>query len=246
VLKLKNVTFDADYFHIHFDNSYSSVPDTALGGEPIYYLQPSSITQGLEGESNVYLSHGFSVYLNASYNRASYEGTQAVSCTSSASGCTSSTPQYVFTAPGGLYVQQTPTDVEAEGLTYQHKTWDLGFFNKRVGMQYIDNGAGYHNQATVPPFSLANLFLNYTIRSGGLFDQTKLRLSFNNLFNSSSLTGNTPQGTAQTVSLAANNTSYVNPFVTNGPTPVNGGDQLTVLPGRSVSLSIIFGYGPKR
>ena len=40
VLKLKHVTFDADYFHIHFDSGYSSFtpPDT---GEPVYYLQPT-------------------------------------------------------------------------------------------------------------------------------------------------------------------------------------------------------------
>jgi len=74
------------------------------------------------------------------------------------------------------------------GVTYQHKAFDLGFFDKRIGTFYIDNGA-YHNQATIAPFNLANMFFNYTIRSGGRFDQTKLRLSFNNLFNSSAITG---------------------------------------------------------
>ena len=87
-------------------------------------------------------------------------------------------------------MQQTPSDVETEGVTYQHKAFDLGFFDKRIGTFYIDNGA-YHNQATIAPFNLANMFFNYTIRSGGRFDQTKLRLSFNNLFNSSAITGDT-------------------------------------------------------
>jgi iron complex outermembrane receptor protein len=245
VVKLKNVTFDVDYFHIHFDNTYSSYTPASTG-EPVYYLTPSTITEGLEGEGNIYLSHGLSVYLNASYDNSYYQGTLAESCTGTAStGCTSTTPQLTFTAPGGLNVAQTPSDLETEAITYQHKTWDMGFFNKRVGTQYIDNGA-YHNQATIPPFSLSNLYLNYTIRSGGRFDQTKLRLSFNNIFNSSSLTGNTPVGALQTVTVPANGANYVNPFVTNGPTPTNGGDQLTILPGRSVSFSMIFGISPKR
>ena len=46
--KLKNVTFDADYYHIHFDNSYSSTTNLT-NGEPIFFVQPSSITEGLEG-----------------------------------------------------------------------------------------------------------------------------------------------------------------------------------------------------
>jgi iron complex outermembrane receptor protein len=111
---------------------------------------------------------------------------------------------------------------------------------------YIDNSAGYHNQAAIAPFDLANLFLNYTIRSGGRFDQTKLRLSFNNIFNSSNITGDTIAGTSLTETIAANGTTYTNPFVTNGPTPLNGGDNVTVLPARSISLSVIFGISPKR
>ena len=67
VLKLKNVTFDADYFHIHFDNSYSCIATASSGDDNSCYLQPSSITEGVEGEANLYLTHGFSAYLNASY-----------------------------------------------------------------------------------------------------------------------------------------------------------------------------------
>jgi iron complex outermembrane receptor protein len=245
VLKLKNVTFDADYFHVHFDNSYACVTTTSSGDDNSCTVQPSSITQGIEGESNIYLSHGLSVYLNASYDSAVYKGTLPATCTGTAAACAAAGP-LVVTAPGGLNVQQTPSDIEAEGLTYQHKTWDLGFFNKRVGTMYIDNSAGYHNQAAIAPFDLANLFLNYTIRSGGRFDQTKLRLSFNNIFNSSNITGDTIAGTSLTETIAANGTTYTNPFVTNGPTPLNGGDNVTVLPARSISLSVIFGISPKR
>jgi iron complex outermembrane receptor protein len=152
-------------------------------------------------------------------------------------------------------VQQTPSDVETEGFTYQHKSFDFGFFNKRIGTQYIDSAAttsslpllpAYHNQATITPFDFANLFLNYTIRGGGRFDQTKIRLSFNNLFNSSAITGVTIAGTTAPLPIAANGTTYDDPFNTAGPTPINGGDNITVLPSRNVTLSLIFGFGPKR
>ena len=58
VLKLKKTTLDIDYYHIHFDNSYSSFTPLDTG-EPVYFAQPPSVTQGIEGESNIYLStHG--------------------------------------------------------------------------------------------------------------------------------------------------------------------------------------------
>jgi iron complex outermembrane receptor protein len=246
VVKLKNVTFDADFFRIHFDNTYSSYTPASTG-EPVYYLTPSTITEGVEGESNIYLSHGLSLYLNASYDNSYYEGTLSVACTAAAGTvCTSSTPNLTFTAPGGLNVAQTPSDIETEALTYQRKTWDVGFFDKRVGTQYVDD-AGYHNQATIPPFNMANFYFNYTIRSGSRFDQTKLRFAVNNVFNSSALDGNTPVGTPQTLPpVSANGANYINPFVTNGQAQVNGGDQLTILAGRSMSISVIFGFSPKR
>jgi iron complex outermembrane receptor protein len=243
VLKLKRVTFDADYYHIRFQNSYSSTLDST--GEPIYFLQPSSITKGFEAESNIYVAHGLSVYLNASVGRATYVGNLAVSCTSGATGCKSSTPQLNLTAPSGLWVANTPSDVETEGVTYQHKGWDFGFFNKRVGTLYQDNGA-YHNQATINPFSVANTFFNYTLRNGGRFDQTKIRLSFNNLFDQHNITGDSITGNAITQNISSNGTTYVNPFNTVGQTPIAGGDNISVLPGRSVMLSVTFGLSPKR
>jgi iron complex outermembrane receptor protein len=244
VLKLKNVTFDADYFHIHFDNSYSCTASASTQEDAnTCYLQPSSITQGLEGQSNIYLSHGFSVYLNASYDKAVYEGTLAATCTGSTAACAAG-GALIVTAPSGLNVQQTPSDIEAEGFTYQHKSFDLGFFNKRIGTMYIDNGA-YHNQATIAPFDFANMFFNYTIRSGGRFDQTKLRLSFNNVFNSSAITGDSIAGTAATIPLSANGTTYTDPFNTNGQTLISGADNISVMPSRSISFSIIFGFNPK-
>ena len=241
VFKLRRVTFDADYFHIHFDNSYSSF--TPLNtSEPVYYLQPSSITQGVEGESNIYFAYGLSLYLNASYDKAVYKGTQAVSC-SGKTACTATTPQITVTAPNNLWVANTPSDVETEGLTYQHKSWDAGLFNKRVGTMFQDQKS-YHNQVTIQPFTLTNAFVNYTIRTGGRFDQTKLRLSVNNLFGEHNITSETPAGKAVPVVISANGTTYTDPFNTVGQTPINGADAITIIPGRSVMLSVIFAFSP--
>ncbi len=246
VLKLKRATFDADYYHIRFQNSYSCETTTSEGDDESCFLQPSSITEGVEGESNLYFGNGLSLYLNATYGKAFYQGILAATAT----GANAATaPLLNVSAPSGQDVQQTPSDTETEGLTYQHSAFDLGLFNKRIGTFYIDNGA-YHNQYAVDPFSVTNLFLNYTIRTGGRFDQTKVRLSFNNLFNEHSVTGNTPAGTANVATLTQTvngvTYSYTDPFATLGPTPYNGGDNITILPGRSIMLSVIFGFNPHK
>ena len=239
VIKLKRATFDADFYHIRFQNSYSSTLDSS--GEPVYFLQPSSITKGFEAESNIYIGGGLSAYLNASVGRADYVGTLSVTC--APAGCTA--PPITVKAPSGLWVANTPSDVETEGVTYQRKGWDMAFFNKRVGTLYQDNGA-YHNQVAIDPFSVTNAFLNYTVHNGGHFDQTKIRLSFNNLLNQHSITGDKITGSPLTESITANGTTYTDPFNTSGPTPIAGGDNISVLPGRSVMLSVTFGLSPQR
>ncbi len=239
VLKLKRVTLDADFYHIRFQNSYSSTLDSA--GEPVYFLQPSSITKGFEAESNIYVAHGLSVYLNASVGRAYYVGNLSVNC--APANCTGA--PIVVTAPSSLWVASTPSDTETVAATYQRKGWDLGIFNKRIGTFYADNGA-YHNQATINPFNQTNAYFNYTIRTSGRFDQTKLRLSFNNLFDQHNITGDSITGTALNQTIKANGTSYTDPFNTTGPTPIAGGDNISVLPGRSIMLAVTFGLSPKR
>ena len=239
VLKLKRVTLDADFYHIRFQNSYSSTLDSS--GEPVYFLQPSSITKGFEAESNIYVAHGLSVYLNASVGRASYVGNVSVNC--APANCTGA--PIIVTAPSGLWVASTPSDTETVAATYQRKGWDLGVFNKRIGTFYADNGA-YHNQATISTFNQTNAYFNYTIRTNGRFDQTKLRLSFNNLFDQHNITGDSITGTALTQTIKANGTSYTDPFTTSGPTPIAGGDNISVLPGRSIMLAVTFGLSPKR
>jgi iron complex outermembrane receptor protein len=149
-------------------------------------------------------------------------------------------------------VQQTPSDTEAEGITYLHGGWDAGFFNKRVG-QFYQDVSGFHNEVVVNPFDISNAYINYTVRSGSHFDQTKIRLSVNNLFDQHNVTGITSAGTVAGTTFTATsaagtpNLTYSNPF---GPTvataPLSGADNVSIFAGRSIVLSVTFGWSPKR
>jgi iron complex outermembrane receptor protein len=128
-------------------------------------------------------------------------------------------------ANGGLWIADAPKNTEAIGLTYQVKNWDLGMFNKRVGPMYNDNGT--NNQAVaIDPFNVTNLFMNYTFRGDTYLRGTKVRFGINNLFDQHNIVGVAPASPKS-----------------NAPAP---GDILTLLPARSVSLTMTFGYAPAR
>ncbi len=117
-----------------------------------------------------------------------------------------------------------PKNTETVGLTYQHKSWDVGFFNKRVGNMWNDNGST--NQAVeISPFNITNLFFNYTVKESRLRG-TKFRFGINNLFNQHNIIGVTPASTSTSV-----------------PSP---GDTLLLVPARSFSVTMTAGYSPKR
>ena len=149
-------------------------------------------------------------------------------------------------APSGLWVQQTPSDTEAEGVSYLHGGWDVGLFNKRVGQFYLDD-SGYHNQTVISPFDTTNTYLNYTLRSGTRFDQTKIRLSVNNLLNLHSVTGVTQATSATGPSFTSGGQTYTDPFNATSPAaPINGADNVSIFSGRSIVLSVTVGLSPKR
>jgi iron complex outermembrane receptor protein len=245
VFKGQKVTIDADAYFIRFQSGFSSTIDNtgdANNGDTIYYLQPSSISRGLEFETTLVLAPGLNLSLNGSAANAFYHGTTNAS--------TSQTAPIYEKAPSGLWVAQTPADTELEGLTYQKHGLDLGIFNKRVGEQRLDNG-GYHNQAIVAPFSSLGGYVNYTIRNHSLFDQTKIRLSGTNLLDSHNIQNDSLFGSAQMVYLYGGGTckspTATNPcdaFVTNGTTPINGSDAPSLMAGRSFSVSVTFGFAP--
>jgi len=244
VLKLKRLTMDADYYHVRFQNSYSLFVDQTTDTQ-IYYLQPASITKGFEAEGNIYIGKGLSAYINGTVGRGYYTGNIYQACSAGA-GCTASTPVLTETAPSGLWIADTPSDTEAEGMTYQKKAWDVGIFDKRIGQLWKDSGS-YHNAFAIQPYNVANMFINYTIRSGSRFDQTKIKFSINNLFNHSDVTSVSGLAKATPLpNIAANGTTYVDAFNITGPVLPGATDSVSILPERSFSIGITFGLSPKR
>jgi len=203
VVKFNRWTLDVDAYYSHFQNPYSSYLDST--GESFFYQTGPSNTKGVEAEGNILIARGFSIYLNGTMGSAKYQ-------------------EGAHYANGGLWIANAPKNTEAVGLTYQLKSWDLGFFNKRVGTMYNDNGT--LNQAiAINPFNVSNLFVNYTIKGESYLRGTKIRFGINNLFNQHSIVG-------------------VAPFTTASNLPA-AGDVLTLLPARSFNVTMTFGYAPK-
>jgi iron complex outermembrane receptor protein len=87
------------------------------------------------------------------------------------------------------------------------------------------------NQAVpIAPWSVSNLFLNYTVKNSSFLRGSRFGLAVNNLFDNHAITGISP---------GLKPTSDV-PF-----TP-NGGDLLFLLPGRSVMATLTVGFAPRR
>lgn len=237
VYKAQRFTLDADAYRIRFQNSYSSAIDNIAGdvnlGDTIYYLQPSSVTQGIEFETTSVLKKGFNLYLNATASNAFYEG--AVNAGTQAD-------PYLQQAPGGLWVASTPTDTEQQGLTYQGRGLDLGIFNHRIGEERVDNGQ-YHNQAIIAPFSTVNTYVNYTVRNRSIFDGTKVRLDATNLLDSHNIQSLSLAGAVPTMTIPG--TTLTDQFNTNGPTPINGNDTPGLMAGRSFAVTVTFGIAPR-
>ncbi len=200
VWKSNRATLDVDAYHIKYQNDYSSATDP-ITGDTNWYANGSALTKGVEAESTILIGHGVAVYLNATKGSATYDDT-------------------------GLWAQNAPKDTETLGLTYNRGNWNLGFFNKRVGQMYNDNGA-IHQAFVIDPFNITNLFFNYTLRGSSRLSQSRIRLAVNNLIDSHALTG-VPKG-GSVKSTSAN------------PDP---NDLLTLMPARSVSVSMTVGFHP--
>jgi iron complex outermembrane receptor protein len=191
------------------------------------------------------LTHGLSAYLNATASNAYYAGSVNAN-----TGTTAISAPVHVKAPSGLWVAQTPTDTDTQGLTYQDHGLDLGIFNMRVGEQRVDNGS-LHNQAIVSPFNTVNTYVNYTIRNHSIFDQTKIRLDATNLMDSHNIQSLSLAGTATTTTIPGTtctsstgaSITCIDPF--NQTTPINGGDTPGLMAGRSFAVTVTFGFAPK-
>ena len=194
VWKSRRATLDVDVYRVAFQNDYSSALDP-VSGLTEYFQNSKATTKGVEAESTVLVGGGLAVYLNATKGSATYDDT-------------------------GLWAQNAPSDTETIGLTFNRSSWNLGFFSKRVGQMFNDNG-GAHEAVAIDPFHLTNMFLNYTIGGSSMLGHSKIRLAVNNLTDTRAITAVTPASTATSVP-AAN-------------------DVLTMMAGRSVSVSLTVG-----
>jgi len=199
VWKSHRATLDVDFYHIAFQNDYSNSIDP-VSGQTLYFLNGKSVTQGVEMESTILVGGGLAVYVNGTKGSARY-------------------------SDSSLRVQNAPGDTETVGLTYNKGSWNVGFFSKRVGQMFNDNG-NVHEAVALDPFNITNLFFNYTLRGSSRLAQSKVRLAVNNLTDSHAITGVTPASTKS-----------------NAPAP---GDVLTLMSGRSVSVSFTVGFSPKK
>jgi iron complex outermembrane receptor protein len=222
VVKHNRWTLDVDAYYVHFQNGYQSYTDPVTT-ETVFVATGPSNTKGIEAESNISLGYGFSLYMNGSMGAAKY-----------ASG-----PNY---PNGGLWVANTPRNVETGALLWQRGPWDVGFIVKNVGSMYNDNGSYTYtingvkipypiNQAIkIDPFDLENFFINYTIKNASRWRGTKIQFAANNLANHHYVVG-------------------VTPFVTGTPTAPfvpNSQDLLNLMPGRSFTITVTGGWAPKR
>ena len=222
VIKFRRWTLDADAYYVHFQNAYDSYIDPTTN-ELVFIASGPINTKGIEAESNVIVGWGFSLYLNGSMGSAKYQEGGGF-------------------PNGGLWEANSPKNVETIALLWRHKNWDLGFLDKRVGTMYNDNGSLTElvggvpipvpvNQAiTINPFTVLNFNANYTVKNQSWLRGSRIGLAINNLADSHNIVGVTPFTAATTTA------AYV----------PNGGDQLNLLPGRSVMVTLTAGWAPRR
>ncbi|HYW73921.1 MAG TPA: TonB-dependent receptor [Pyrinomonadaceae bacterium] len=211
VVKLRKMTFNADVYRTRFQNAYSASPDPSIPTATQYTASGDSVSKGFETEANINVTKGLNFYINTTVGKAT------------------------FVTPGlpstGLWVANTPSNTQAVGLSYKFRDWDMGFFHKRVGNMWQDNtatnGATINQVIPISPFNVTNAFVNFSLRKWEMFDQTRFRLSINNLFDHHDITSLT-----QVVK---------GPVYTPGP-----GDTLGLLPGRSFTFTVIFGVADKQ
>lgn len=232
VLKLHRVTVSGDVFYVRYGNTFTASPDPNAVGAQEYQSSGDSGTKGFEGDTNIVIAPGLSIYLNGTVGANRYLSD------------TISQGAKVYVNPNkGFWGANTPANTETYGITYQRHNVDAGFFTKRIGPMWNDNKATvplhYTDGTTVStsitanqvipidPFDISNLYLNYTVRGDSRFNNTKVRLSFNNLFDARNITSLTAANAGTTF------------------TPASG-DTLGLLPGRSLTLTVVFGYGRER
>jgi iron complex outermembrane receptor protein len=221
VLKMKRMTLNVDAYYIRFQNAYTAIPDSSNTNAFNYVTAGDAVTRGFEGEANVYLTRGLSFYVNGTVGKAYYVSGMVPN----SKGGLSPNPNY------GFWVANTPSDTEAFGLTYQQKRFQLGIFDKRVGPMWNDlslaSGQVANQVIPINSFNITNAYINFTLKNRSRFSESKIKFSVNNLFNSLGIVGDQQA------------------FAKSAIYQPGAGDQLTLLPGRSFTITISPAFSPK-
>jgi iron complex outermembrane receptor protein len=222
-VKLSRLSFDADVFHVHFDNAYSSYkvtdPSNPNFGDSYYYATPPSNATGFEAEGNLYAGHGLSFNFTGTAARAKYEASAGQTLANGS----------VLAPTVAQWVAAIPDYTVSAGVTYTDKHWAAGFFNKDVGPRYVDNGS-VHQATQLNSFWMNNLYFNYKLPTNSFFNGSKIKLSFTNLFNFHDVVNLAP-GVGATAAV---------PYVQSGS------DALQLLPGRSIMVTFELAMAPRR
>ncbi len=215
VVKLNRFAFDADAYHIHFTNTYStytpsSGPDT---GFTYYYANPNSNTDGFEAEGNVAVTHSLGFNANGTFGIAKYEAAAAKAATTDSGGniinpAVPATPE--------AWVASAPHDTESMGMTYRERGFDFGIFGKRIGSRWADI-SNYHQTVPEDPFWMSNVFVNYSIHGNTMFAGSKIKFSINNIFDDHSNVA---------ISAANDGTTLATPYTTTSSNIVSQSLQL--------------------
>ena len=185
---------------------------------------PASVTQGFEAESNISLTHGLGVYINGSYDKATYTGfalgRRAVRRERPVA--LPSTPQVPFRPFPSRHLN-VPAD------TVGHRNRGRNLPARRMGCGLLQLGALASSTSTTAlpnittsssstRFDEADAFVNYTLRTGGRFDQTESSASASTTYLQllGNPTGITLANGAVTQNISANGTTYVDQFNTSG------------------------------
>jgi iron complex outermembrane receptor protein len=243
VVKLNRFAFDADAYHIHFTNTYSTYTPSSGPDEgfAFYYANPDSNTNGFEAEGNYAITNSLSFNANGTFGIAKYEAAAAKAAVTDSNG-NIITPAVAATP--AAWVAATPHDTESLGLTYQKNGIDFGIFGKRIGSRWDDIGSD-HQVVPYDPFWISNLFVNYNVHNHSIFDGSKIKLSLNNIFDSHDVV---------LIGAANDGTTLTSPYTTTGSTvsqdlqlyTPSWNDAIEKQAGRAIMISFQFGLSPKK
>jgi iron complex outermembrane receptor protein len=170
----KSFTFGADVYYIDFSNYITETQvATDLGNQNTYINGGGAIYKGVELETTYALTKTFSLYANASYNKATYKNTN-------------------------VQIAATPTVTSALGLLYSGFQGYYGslmtkFVNSQWGYDNITNAQGntvFVDGARIPSYMSTDFAFGYRTENGPFGTKGfSASVDINNIFNVHKLTG---------------------------------------------------------